>query len=92
VSDELDNVIHLFREEPGADIKRHMAESWEKAFNAAGQSLTNDETGTSLRVAVAFMSHLVRGHFETGVITEEQRDSLLWWLDTGIYAAEEISK
>ncbi len=92
MSDVPDNVIQLFKEGPADEIRRFMAEQWEMAFMAAGQSLTNEEIGTSLRVAVRFMSHLVRGHFETGAITEEQRDSLLWWLDTGIYAADEIPK
>ncbi|MFD7185474.1 hypothetical protein ACFV90_36630 [Streptomyces sp. NPDC059904] len=92
MSDETDNVIHLFRQEPGEHIKRGMAEQWEIAFLAADQSLTRPETATSLRVAVSFMSHLIRGHFEVGQITEEQRDSLLWWIGTGAYAAEEIPK
>lgn len=92
MSDTPDNVIQLFKEEPGDGARRYMAEQWEIAFMGAGQSLTDEETGTSLRVAVSFMKYLVRGHFETGVITKEQRDSLLWWLDTGIYAADEIPK
>ncbi|MEU3826432.1 hypothetical protein AB0F36_14105 [Streptomyces sp. NPDC029080] len=92
MSDEPGNVIPLFKEGPGERIMRDMAEHWEKTYIAAGQSLTNEETATSLRVAVSFMSHLVRGHFETGAITEEQRDSLLWWLGTGTYAADEIPK
>jgi hypothetical protein len=92
VSDELDNVIPLFKEGPGERIKRDMAEQWEMAYMAAGLSLTMEEVGAGLRVAVSFMSHLVRGHFETGHITEEQRDSLLWWLGTGTYAANEIPK
>lgn len=92
MSDELDNVIPLFREGPGEHVKRDMAEQWEMAYMAAGLSLTMEDAATSLRVAVSFMSHLVRGHFETGVITADQRDSLLWWLDTGTYAADEIPK
>ncbi|WP_045562969.1 hypothetical protein [Streptomyces sp. FxanaA7] len=92
MSDQLDNVIPLFKEGPGERIKRDMAEQWEMAYMAAGLSLTMEEAAASLRVAVSFMSHLVRGHFETGAITEEQRDSLLWWLGTGTYAADEIPK
>lgn len=92
MSDDLDNVIPLFKEGPGEHIKRHMAEQWEIAYMAAGQSLTVEETAASLRVAISFMSHLVQGHLETGAITEEQRDSLLWWLGTGTYAADEMQK
>ena len=92
MSDELDNVIPLFKEGPGERIKRDMAEQWEMAYMAAGLSLTKKEAAAGLRVAVSFMSHLVRGHFETGAITEEQRDSLLWWLGTGTYAADETPK
>ncbi|NUQ95204.1 MAG: hypothetical protein HOY79_01130 [Streptomyces sp.] len=92
MSDEMGNVVRLFREEPGDRIKRLMVEDWETAYMAAGQSLSTEETAASLRVAVSFMSHLVRGHFETGAITEEQRDSLLWWLGTGAYAADEMQK
>ena len=92
MSDELDNVVHLFREEPSDRIKRQMAEDWEMAFLAAGQSLSVPETAASLRVAVSVMSNLVRGHHAVGHITEEQRDSLLWWLSTGTHAPDEIQK
>ncbi|WP_055693354.1 hypothetical protein [Streptomyces prasinopilosus] len=92
MTDEPDNVVHLFREEPNERIKRHMAEDWEKAFLTAGQSLSNPETATSARVAISVMSHFIRGHYEVGQITEEQKDSLLWWLGTGTYAADELHK
>ena len=92
MSAELDNVIPLFKEGPGERIKRDMAEEWEMAYVTAGQSLTEEEAATGLRVAVSFMSHLIRGHFETGAITKEQCDSLLWWLSTGTFAADEMQK
>ena len=92
MSDVPDNVVQLFREGPGERKVQGMAEQWELAFLAAGQSLVYEETATSLKVAVSVMSHLVRGHYETGIITEEQRDSLQWFLDTGVYAADEMHK
>lgn len=92
MSDTPDNVVHLFTEGPGERVCKEMAEQWEMTFMGAGQTLLDEETATSLKVAVSFMSHLVRGHYETGVITEEQRDSLLWWLSTGTYAADEMQK
>jgi hypothetical protein len=92
MSDDLDNVIPIFREEPNERIKREMAESWEMAFMEAGQSLSNPETAASTRTAIKMMSHFIRGHYEVGHITEEQKDSLLWWLSTGTYAADELHK
>ncbi|MFF9624302.1 hypothetical protein [Streptomyces griseosporeus] len=92
MSDVPDNVVQLFREEPNERIKREMAEDWEMAYLAAGQTLSDPETATSARVAISVMSHFIRGHYEVGHITEEQKDSLLWWLGTGNYAADEMQK
>jgi hypothetical protein len=92
MSEDPDNVVHLFREGIGDRVQRQMVEDWEKAFLAVGQSLTDEETATSLRVTLSFMSHLIHGHFEVGQITADQRDSLLWWLHTGTYAADELQK
>lgn len=93
MSDDLDNVIHLFKaEEPADRVKRLMVEQWEIAFNAAGQSLTNEDTATSLRVAASVMDRLIQGSCATGDITEEQRDSLRWWIGTSLHAADELQK
>lgn len=93
MSGDQDNVIQLFKaEEPGDRLKRLMVDEWEVAFNAAGQSLTNEDTVTSLRVAVSVMDRLIQGACAVGDLTEEQRDSLCWWLGTGLHAADELQK
>jgi hypothetical protein len=90
MSDDRDNVIQLFSEEPADRVKRLMVEEWEVAFNAAGQSLTAKGTATSLRVAASVMDRLIQGACAVGDITEEQRDSLRWWIGTGLHAADEL--
>lgn len=93
MSDDRDNVIPLFKERRSADeVKGLMVEQWETAFLAAGQTLTDEENAKSLRVAAGVMDRLIQGACAVGDITEEQRDSLRWWLHTGLHAAEEMQK
>lgn len=93
MSDDQDNVIQLFKaEEPTDRIKRLMVEEWELAFMAAGQTLSDDETATSLRTSIAVMGRLIEGSCAVGHITAEQRNSLRWWLGTGLHAADELQK
>lgn len=93
MSDKPDNVIPLFKDRRSAEeVKGLMVAHWEAAFAAVGQTLTDEENAKSLRAAVGMMDMLTQGACAVGDISEEQRDSLRWWLHTGLHAADEMQE
>lgn len=96
---EFDNVVQLFRQQPGAiadgqspgDPIQRFVILWQSMYLHRGQSLADPETADSLRVAIEVITLLVRGACATGSISETQRDHLLTHIQLGLTAADEFS-
>ncbi|WP_166520557.1 hypothetical protein [Streptomyces leeuwenhoekii] len=58
-----------------------VADDMEKAFNAIGRSLTNDETAAVYARTLALVAHTLRGAAATGIVTEQQREALAELID-----------
>ncbi|MFF8910565.1 hypothetical protein [Streptomyces olivaceoviridis] len=53
-----------------------LAEHLEKAFNAVGRTLTDDETAFVYRHTLGLVAHTLEGATVTGIISDGQRDEL----------------
>jgi hypothetical protein len=70
--------------QPGSqpdEVLALLADDMEKAFNAIGRSLTNDETAAVYARTLALVEHTLRGAAATGILTEEQRQALAELID-----------
>jgi len=57
-------------------VLRMVAEQMEKAFNAAGRTLSDDETAYVYRHTLGLVAHTLEGATVSGIISEGQRDEL----------------
>jgi HPt (histidine-containing phosphotransfer) domain-containing protein len=58
-----------------------LADDMEKAFNAIGRSLTNNETAAVYARTLALVEHTLRGAAATGIVTEQQRQAIAELID-----------
>lgn len=91
-NDDIADVIPLFKEDPEADKRQWMIETWETLYLRRGQTLTNPATAASLRVAMEMVTIILNGAHAAGAIDEAQRDQLAAIARTGHAAADEFQK
>ncbi|MFE7233880.1 hypothetical protein ACFVAF_25085 [Streptomyces sp. NPDC057596] len=90
MSDEMAEVIHLFKDEPQLTAQQKMYSYWEGMFRRRGLTLTDPTTAESVRVAIAVMSHILEGACATNMINEGQRDELRAVMHVGLSAVDEL--
>lgn len=73
-----------------ADTAHKMIIRWQAAHTFRGVSLTDPDVNTGFRATVEMMDLLVQGMHATGGLSDEQMESLRWWLFTAIAAADEF--
>ncbi|MFE1451923.1 hypothetical protein [Streptomyces olivaceoviridis] len=57
-------------------VLRMVAEQMERAFNAAGRTLSDDETAYVYGHTLGLVAHTLEGATVSGIISEGQRDEL----------------
>lgn len=89
MSDEMAEVIQLFKEDPQLQARERLIGIWEDAFARFGQSLTDPVAAGSLRATVGLISILLDGACVNELINEGQRDVLKAHIHVGLTAADE---
>jgi hypothetical protein len=90
MSDEMANVIKLFKDDPQTAARQKLHSLWEDMFARHGQTLTDPVAADSLRAAIAMMDGLLDGACATEVINEDQRDTLRAVMHVGLSAIDEL--
>jgi hypothetical protein len=72
------------------ETRMKMVARWEAAHQVRGVTLTDAKVNTGFRATVEMMDMVVQGMHATGGLTAKQMESLRWWLDTAVAAADEF--
>ena len=58
------------------EVERAVAEQVEKAFNASGRTLSDDDTAAAYLITLGVVQHTLNGAAANGMIDDEQRNGL----------------